>query len=188
MTELESLPKDILEKLAGEMKPNDLIKFCQSQVSENLKKLCKDNSFWYRRFKKDFGFMSSFIYDLSTNSKKRYLQIFSMISKGAEILTLNIMKTFKNVEKYLKKEYKEDLYLVSYNYILETIEFILKQNKDLDGDKLLGLTDDFWYKNRDKIFSLVPGIYDEDDLILREDIFDVIYSATMDVMIYLEIL
>jgi len=185
MAEIKSLPKDVLEKLTNDMKPDDLIRFCKSQASENLKNLCKNNSFWNRRFNKDFGFMSSFISDLSTNSKKRYLQIFTMVSRLAEMLIRNTMYFMKNIEKYLTKEYKEDLYLVFYKYILESIEFILKQNEDLDEDKYLDLLDDFWYKNREKFFSMIPGITDEDDQIWRDDIFDVIYLGVFDAVTYL---
>jgi hypothetical protein len=125
---MEKLPKDMIEKLIDDLTPQELINFCTANINSdnlNVKRVCNSNDFWIKRFNKDFTIIVPFINDLSTNAKRRYLEVFSKISKKAEEITNLILKAYEDFAMYLNTQYKEDLYRHFYNIIYRGITALI---------------------------------------------------------------
>ena len=54
---MEKLNRDEIGIITDKLTPIELIYFCSSGVN---KLGCNSNDFWYRRFNKDYSFLSSF--------------------------------------------------------------------------------------------------------------------------------
>lgn len=121
---METLPKDVVEKVVNELSPSELINFCISSASKNI---CKDNAFWSRRFKKDYSFLVPYFSDLSTNAKKRYLETFLSISQEAEKAMKKIIDWYGEefVKNFLNYHYQDHVYTFFYNYILDGLKHIV---------------------------------------------------------------
>jgi hypothetical protein len=125
---MEKLPKDMVEKLMNDLMPRELINFCTANISSNnlnVKRVCNSNDLWIKRFNKDFAIMVPLINDLSTNAKRRYLEVFSKISKKAEQIINLILEAFEDFTMYLTERYKEDLYRHFYDLIYRGIGVLI---------------------------------------------------------------
>lgn len=122
---METVPKDVVELMTKELSPSELINFCISNISPNVKLLCNDNNFWVRRYQKDFRDFKDFTTKFEDiNAKKKYLFLFSIFSKQAEIATASVMDIFGNFKKFLTKEYKDSLYNYFFLHFIEIFQVI----------------------------------------------------------------
>ena len=71
---IETLPKDVVEKITKELSPQDFVKFCSNNYT-----VCNSNDIFYRRFMKDFPFLVEHSDNLKTNAKEVYLKLFSSV-------------------------------------------------------------------------------------------------------------
>ena len=110
---IETLPKDVIEKITKELSPQDFVKFCSNNYT-----VCNSNDVFYRRFMKDFPFIKNLFDDWNTNSKQRYLEIFQKFSKVAEDMTQIVLNEFENISKYMNSEYKQDVYKFLFNMLI----------------------------------------------------------------------
>lgn len=125
------LPKDVSEVMANNLTPQDLVNLCSSETRPDFKRLCDNNDFWTRRWKKDFSVLINSPFYNKSDARNRYLQLFSNISQGAEEVVSLIFNNFGDFSKFLHKEYKDTLYLYFYNRIL----YILNVTSRLDIDE-----------------------------------------------------
>jgi hypothetical protein len=156
---METLPKDLVNKLTEELSSQDLISFCASSTEVNIKKVCNNNDFWLRRFKKDFAPFVKQFPDLAINPKQRYLGLFSRISREAEDLTKTVLKLYGDFERFLTQEYKVELYNYFYNHILEILAGLVYKQKyfpPYDDSRILEIVEGEFLENMEEI--LPPGV------------------------------
>ena len=104
------LPKDVSEVVANDLSPAELVSLCASDARPDFQRLCQNNDFWIRRWKRDFStFMTTPVYDKS-NAKSSYMLLFSTISKAAEKMVSNILDEYGDYKKFLNSEFKKELY------------------------------------------------------------------------------
>jgi hypothetical protein len=132
---METLPKDLVNKLTEELSPQDLISFCKSQLHPNVKRVCNSNDFWKQRFFKDFSFLIRYFPNLEINAKQIYIQLFSKISKKAEEIVEIVLDAFEDFKRFLTKEYKDILYNHFYNSILNSIKELIDRSEDNKVDE-----------------------------------------------------
>jgi hypothetical protein len=185
-TSFKSFPKDVVDLLSRELSPSDLIKFCGSQMSDQMKTLCNSPDFWLRRFQKDFPFLYQYI-DRSKNIKKMYLQVFSKISKQAEATTKDFLEEFGDFTKYLNAEYKKDLYNFSYQYVLNVLQHVLKYKEKGSGFDEDFITEYSYELGVRKFFKFFPPSRSDRDLgeLLTDIVFNNLDDVVMKVFDYI---
>jgi hypothetical protein len=159
MNRMEVLPKDVKEKIINELSPSEFVKFCSSEADKSF---CDKNEVWLRRFRKDFTFLASYFSDLSVDAKNRYLEVFRRVSENAEKLSKIILDSFGKFQKYLTKEYKDELYKQYYLYTMQSLEYILDQEAR-DRDNIEAFTSDYGLgPTRDLLPNLLNDEYFND--------------------------
>jgi hypothetical protein len=167
---METLPKDLVNKLTEELSAQDMISFCQSHLHPNVKKLCNSNDFWRQRFIRDFPFLISYFPDLGINAKHIYLSLFSKISRKAEEFAYVVLDTFGTFKQFIVPEYKKKLYTYFYNSFVYSIRACISNVKDnkIEYDEIDGITNETIYD----LDELEPPKYSKNDrLIERLDEF-----------------
>ena len=128
---IENLPKDVKREFALKMSPSELINLCITQKEFN-KEICDSEKFWLRKLEKDYPeeFLDFYRYDKPIkNPKQIYIRRFGELSSRIEkFIDEFILDIFGSSSKYLKKDYRKDLYDIIYNIYSEALNI-----KDIDN-------------------------------------------------------
>ena len=68
MSRIETIPKDVVEKITNELSPTDFVNFCSNNYS-----ICNFNEVYFRRMQKDFPFVIEYYPDINKNAKYIYI-------------------------------------------------------------------------------------------------------------------
>ena len=126
------LPKDVSEVMVNNLTSQELINLCVSDARPDFKRLCENNDFWIRRWEKDFKTLKTSAFYNKFEAKNKYLQLFSTISKGAEKMVGIILDNFGDFNKFLNKEYNNELYKFFYEAIINFLNIASTKNVDED--------------------------------------------------------
>ena len=159
---MNTLPKDMVEKLIDELSPQDFISFCSSNVDPNVTRICNMEEIWERRMRRDFQEVLIVYPDVINTPKRVYLSLFTEISKAAEQITEIVLSGYGKVRKYLSLEFNKFLYNEFFQISLKALIYILKEINELD---------DALTENNVKIFvsETIPDILYSDDFIAFMD-------------------
>jgi len=166
-----NLTKDIQRKIALELSPVDLINFCVTNKTFNAS-ICNSKEFWIQKLEIDYPEELLPIYQGKKidNPKSIYIKRFTEISNEIEkIIPMFIEDVFGLVSKFLKEEYKTELFKILFNTYLRLKELNEKNIEDIDeynderSDIILDLNDINIVPERVNIYS---EEYDDLNIIL----------------------
>lgn len=183
---MDRLPLDVLEKMSLELSSKDLLKLCQSQSKTgNIRKLCQNESFWRRRFQKDFP--KIFQYIKSDSWKQSYLLVVSQLAQSSEKSTRYALSLTGNKRKFLSETYKNYLTEYFYNLTLETINWYIEKIPEQQDsmDVLIDWKEE--YKTPIMRVLLLDPILDLDNVWIDE-FADIIADLAGYTLVYLEII
>ncbi len=106
---MEKLPKDLKRRLALELSPSDLIRFCVSE-KKMYEDICNSKEFWREKIARDFPEVFTYFQRhkmILSNPKKTYIRKFTEVSKL--------------IDEFLKA-YPENIRAVLYNDIYDIYE------------------------------------------------------------------
>ena len=182
---MESLPKDIQEKILNELSVTDFIKMC-GQNDVISQKVCNDEQVWRRRFERDCGPLIPDIQHLLKEGKDYktiYLEIFSKVFKTAEELKEAVLNTIgKHFEQFLTQEYKEKLSKFLNYYVFSFLLYILSDKRyKLGLINMDVITYGYYNKSRKSFATMIPGDIDDS---WRRNIFPSLLNFLEDVFFY----
>ena len=181
---MESLPKDVLQEMALNLSPVDLIKFCASSQRNN-KILCESETFWRRKLEKDYP---EEVYDVRRDlnggltivvkriqsPKEIYIRKFKRISQELEETIEKVIRQFypASFQNYFTQQYKTDFLKALYK-TYEEIQALSFEDSFGGDDILIDRVHIFLPHNADNLFN-------EDD----EDPYRVIMNAIENISFY----
>ena len=137
---MESLPKDVVQEMALNLSPADLIEFCTSSKKYN-KILCESETFWRRKLEKDYpevvyqvqhkiGGDVSIVVKRIKNPKELYINKFKHISQELEEAIERIIRRFygEHFRAFFTEKYKTDF--------LKSLYTAFQKVQDLTGDEV----------------------------------------------------
>ena len=157
---METVPKDVVELITNKLSAKDFLNYC---ASETGKQFCSNKGIWSRRIQKDFGFLLQgrnnkyLLVGRETDPRQAYLDLFTNTSKTAENLVEEILGGLgQHFAKFLKDEYREELYMVFFNFLLKMLNEIKPKS---DNDVAAYALDYFWDHRQWR--TLLPYLYQE---------------------------
>ena len=133
MSRIETIPKDVVEKITNELSPGDFVNFCSNNYS-----MCNSNEVYFRRMQKDFPFLIQYYPDINKRAKNIYLEIFSGISRVAEESVNLLLNNLGELSKYFQKSFREDIYSFFFNQTVEVLKssLIYSREKNVNEQRL----------------------------------------------------
>ena len=156
---MDKLPKDIVIKLTEELSPQDFINFCASNTSSNVVRICDMPELWIKRLNRDFPYIVKQFPKILNASKKIYLELFTRISKMAEMFTEIVLKEYGNMRDFLKPEFSSFLYKQFYLLCIDALQNVFKKDieEEDDEDWITESVFDTYMSNSDKLYEYFPG-------------------------------
>lgn len=119
---METLSRDVIEKISLELSPKDFLNFCRAN-----KKFCERDNLWFRRFQKDFKFEIPYLIG-TQNWKETYMRVFYQkfnifYEKYLESLHLGMTE-------YLDERAKTLFYIFYEIYLVQYLK--LKMNRNFE--------------------------------------------------------
>ena len=158
---METVPKDVVELITNKLSAKDFLNYC---ASETGKQFCSNKGIWSRRIQKDFGFLLQgrnnkyLLVGRETDPRQAYLDLFTNTSKTAENLVVEILGGLgQHFAKFLKDEYKEELYTIFFNFLLKMINEIEPESEDEIEDYAI----EYFWDHRRQWQTLLPYLYQE---------------------------
>ena len=154
---MDKLPIDVKRKIALELKPSDLIKFCMTE-KEMYGKICMDNNFWRLKLERDYP--SKFNYFVSRglkfkNPRNTYIREFTRIAniienkvrpiypnlKISQVL-IDIFYKYKNIDyslydlqASLAKKLRNRITTYDYDKIILFLNNLIREEKEKEKEK-----------------------------------------------------
>ena len=122
---MQTLPKDVRMKIALDLSPPDLVKFCLSEKKQD-REICGSETFWMQKLEKDYPeeFLDFYTRGIPVqNPKGIYMRRFTYISKQIEDFIEEFINRIigRNLNKYLNKQYREDLFKIFFDIYTEAL-------------------------------------------------------------------
>ena len=122
---METLPKDVRMKIALDLSPPDLVRFCVTETKQN-KEICGSETFWRQKLEKDYPeeFLNFYQTGIPVkNPKATYIRNFTRISEEIEDFTEEFIEVIidENIGKYLNKKYREDLFKIFFDIYTQAL-------------------------------------------------------------------
>ena len=133
---MDTLPKDVTMEIALNLKPADLVRFCSSNKKFKTN-ICDSKDFWRRKLVKDYPEEMKEIGDIILQDpKKVYMERFQYLSKIIEnFIDVGVKIAYGKVAKYIKDEYKRDLFDQIYSFFENELSFITSDFFDGEYDE-----------------------------------------------------
>ena len=184
---MEKLPKDVVQEMALELAPPDLIEFCLSSKQHN-KIICQSEVFWRRKLERDYP---ETIYNVNftegkemtitkkhiSNPKAFYINKFTHISGILEELMKNMIDRFygDQFHHFFNETYKSKLFKSLYK-TYEELRKLYATTEDPHSDEIYGII----YDNTNSFFPrariTIDDEEDDPDRIIRKMIDDTLLN------------
>ena len=136
---MESLPKDLRRKLALELSPSDLIRFCVSE-KKMYQEICESKEFWREKIRRDFPEVFNYFERhkmVLRNPKNTYIRKFTEVSKFIDEFVQsypeNIRAVLYNDIYDIYEDKKRDLD-VNYKKLSEVYKYNVHNRLDFEND------------------------------------------------------
>ena len=169
---MDKLPKDMVIKLTEELSPQDFINFCASNTSSNVVRICDMPELWIKRFNRDFSYIIKEFPKIFDAAKQGYLELFTRISKMAEIFTEIVLKEYGKMRDFLKPEFPSFLYKQFYKLCVDVLQNVLQKSvhdrkeveevgeEEEEEEWISESVRDTYYNNTVTLFDYFPGTRD----------------------------
>ena len=199
---METLPKDIQEKILNELNPGDFVKLYKDNEKSNLikERIIQDDEIWFRRFHKDYPFLVPHLRRAlekeEESYKDLYLNIFNRIHKANENIYENLVHWCigEYFLQFLTEEYKKNLFNFFTEYLINLIPYVFENAEEYTADWIFDISGDYYFddsnkNNVNKLHKILPKIMGDDNY---NDLHNVVREHTdnflIDLFTYLEIL